>query len=467
MIGETIKFGTDGWRAIIAKEYTVYNVARVTYAVAQWVKKESQNPQVIVGHDCRFGGEMFTQTVAQVLISQGVKVLVCKGYVTTPMISMATRGLDCTCGVVITASHNPSTYNGYKLKANFGGPMQEAEIKAIEGLIPGEIGNEWQQVKLTDHTDMVEYPDVEQLYVEAVKKNFDLEAIQKSGMRLAYDAMYGSGQGVMKKILPNIDFFRCEENPSFNGIAPEPIMKNLGDFSRYIKAEGNIDCGLVTDGDADRIGLMNGNGEFVDSHHIILLLIHYLYHYKGLTGKVVTAFSSVSKINQLCEHYGLDLEIVKIGFKYAAGIIVREQVLVGGEESGGIAIDGHIPERDGIWMGLTLWEFMAKSGKSLDELIQEVYDLVGAFNFRREDLRIDPELKAKIVQACYDERYTQFGKYSVIRIEDMDGWKFHLGEDQWVMIRPSGTEPVLRVYAQAPDARETEAIISATKQTIL
>ncbi|MFT5149074.1 MAG: phosphomannomutase, partial [Flavobacteriales bacterium] len=212
--------------------------------------------------------------------------------------------------------------------------------------------------------------------------------------------------------------------------------------------------------------LMDEEGNFVDAHHIILLLIHYLHHYKGLTGKVVTAFSSVNKIQDMCKHYNLPIEIVKIGFKYAAGIIVKENVMVGGEESGGIAITGHIPERDGIWMGLTLWEFMAKSGKTLNELIQEVYDIVGAFNFKRNDLRLDQEVKDNIVDNCKNGKYSSFGNYEVQSIEDMDGWKYILSDDSWVMIRPSGTEPVLRIYAEGKDEEATNNIVNATIKTI-
>ena len=466
---DKIKFGTDGWRAIIAKEFTVNNVARVTIAVANWLKANYDNPNVVLGHDCRFGGELFAETATKVFCQHGIKVQLAKGFVSTPMVSYGVVQEKASLGVVLTASHNPPAYNGYKLKGDFGGPMEPKEVQEIEDQIPNEHGVDLEGLKLADFeaAGLLSYIDLETMYVDAIKANFDLEAIEKSGLRLAYDAMYGAGQNVLKRIFPNMHFLHCEHNPTFDGVAPEPIMRNLGEFSEYIKADGNIDCGLATDGDADRIGLFNSRGEFVDSHHIILLLIHYLKHYKGMTGKVATAFSTTVKVAKMCKHYGLDLDTVKIGFKYVCGIMIREDVLVGGEESGGIAIKGHIPERDGIWMGLVLWEFMAKSGKTLDQLIQEVYDIVGPFAFGRNDLHLDEALKISIIENCKAGKYTQFGDFEIQRVETIDGFKYFVGEDDWIMIRPSGTEPVLRVYAEAGTAEKAEALLTACKATLL
>ena len=214
------------------------------------------------------------------------------------------------------------------------------------------------------------------MYVDHVKNNFDLEAIRTSNLNLIYDAMYGAGQRVLPRILPNVDLMHCDYNPSFMGQAPEPIGKNLKELESHLKSTGSFDCALATDGDADRIGMFNGSGAFIDSHHLILLLIHYLVKYKGQTGKIAIAFSVTPRVKKLCDHYGLEVITTKIGFKEIASIMVSDDILVGGEESGGIAVKGHIPERDGIWMGLIIWEFMAKSGKTLDELIEEVYAIL-------------------------------------------------------------------------------------------
>jgi phosphomannomutase len=459
-----IKFGTDGWRAIIADEYTVDNVARVSFATAEWVKKNFDNPSIVIGHDCRFQGELFVETAVKVFVSQGISVKMAKGFVSTPMISLAAVKKNCSLGVVITASHNPPAYNGFKLKSHHGGPLSPEKVQEIEDIIKDTIEIDWRTVSLD--SQLVEVVDLETEYVNHVKANFDIDAIANSGLNLVYDAMFGAGQNVLKRILPNIQFLHCEHNPSFNGIAPEPIAKNLQELERYIKDKGNIHCALATDGDADRIGLYNGKGEFVDSHHIILLLIHYLAKYKGLSGKIATAFSTTPRVGKMAQHYGFDSEVVKIGFKYIASIMIEQDVLVGGEESGGIAVKGHIPERDGIWMGLIIWEFMAKSGKTLDELIEEVYEIVGSFKFERSDLHITEELKQQIIKNCKEGNYHSFGQYNVKDLQTIDGFKYFFDDQRWVMIRPSGTEPVLRVYAEAPTLEEARVILKVTELSI-
>lgn len=464
----TIKFGTDGWRAIIAKDFTVDNVARVSEAVAKWLLQKKKEPVVVLGHDCRFAGALFAETAARVFCHHGVKVKMAKGFVSTPMISMGAVKLNCDLGIIITASHNPPEYNGYKLKGSYGGPLLPAQVAEIENIIPDNaVGYGDATLSQLEQTGMVTFVDLETMYCELVEKSFDLEAIRNSGLNFAYDAMYGAGQNVMRRLLPEITFLHCDYNPSFMGQAPEPIHKNLAEFSEMIRISGNIDCGLVTDGDADRIGLYNSDGSFVDSHHIILLLIHYMFKYKGMKGKVCTAFSTTPRVAKLCKHYGLELETVKIGFKYIAEIMINEDVLLGGEESGGIAIKGHIPERDGIWMGMVIWEFMAKSGKTLSELIEEVYEITGRFSFERNDLHINEALKQQILEHCKSKSYNAFGPFAVDRIEDLDGYKYFFPNGDWLMIRASGTEPVLRLYAESETREQAFDILEAAKKTLL
>jgi phosphomannomutase len=395
-------------------------------------------------------------------------VRMAKGFVSTPMISLAAFQYKCEVGVIITASHNPPSYNGFKLKAYFGGPLSPEHVQEVEDIIPDVCPVDFNAVSIDGAiaAGQLEIVDLETRYVEHVKANFDLDAITNSGMNLVYDAMYGAGQNVIKRILPNTQLLHCENNPSFYGQAPEPIAKNLQELETYIKAKGDIYCALATDGDADRIGLYNGKGEFVDSHHIILLLIHYMVKYKQMTGKVVIAFSVSPRIEKLCQHYGLEIQTTKIGFKEIATIMVDDDVLLGGEESGGIAVKGHIPERDGIWMGLIIWEFMAKSGKTLDELIAEVYEIVGPFKFERNDLHITEELKQRIIANCKADNYKSFGTYNVREVKTIDGFKYFFDDERWVMIRPSGTEPVLRTYAEAPTLEEVRVILKATEDTI-
>lgn len=464
-----IKFGTDGWRAIIAKDFTVENVARVTEATSNWLLKQHARPTVVLGHDCRFAGELFAETAAKVFVSKGIKVFMAQGFVSTPMVSLGAVHYKTNLGIILTASHNPPSYNGYKVKAHYGGPLGPEQVQEIEDMIPEKSATVLDAVSLADaeKSGLLEIVPLEDLYVKRVEENFDIQAIKNANLNLAYDSMFGAGQRVMKRLFPDIHHLHCDHNPGFHGQAPEPIHKNLLPFSEFIKAQGNISCGLATDGDADRIGLYDSQGQFVDSHHIILLLIHYLAKYKQQTGKVATAFSTTVKIKNMCAHYNLPLDVVKIGFKYICGIMVTEDVLVGGEESGGIAIKGHIPERDGIWMGLTIWEFMAKTGKTLQQLIQEVYDITGTFWFERNDLYIDETIKQRVLDNCKQGNYKTFGKYKVARIDDLDGWKFFFDENTWLMIRASGTEPVLRVYAEAATKEQAFDLLADAKQVLL
>lgn len=466
-----IKFGTDGWRAIIAKDFTVENVARVAEATADWLLAKNKKASVVIGNDCRFAGTLFSETVAKVMCAKGVTVKLAPEYVSTPMISLGTLREKVDLGIIITASHNPPSYNGFKLKGSYGGPLLPAQVSEIETIIKDHSTIDTENVSLEDFKSkgLLKMADLETMYIDHVKANFDLDAIKNSGKKWAYDAMFGAGQNVIKKLFPEITMLHCDHNPGFHGQAPEPIDKNLQEFSKLIKTAGNIDCGLVTDGDADRIGLYDNKGNFVDSHHIILLLIHYLHKYKGMTGKVCTAFSTTPKVQTLCKYYGLELETVKIGFKYICEIMISEDVLLGGEESGGIAIKGHIPERDGIWMGFVLWEFMAKTGKSLNDLIKEVYEITGPFSFERNDLHIKEEVKQQILKKCIDNSYTKFGNHIVKRVEDLDGYKYFFDDNnkEWLMIRASGTEPVLRTYAESSSREKAFEILKACEQTLL
>jgi len=460
-----IKFGTDGWRAIIAETYTVENLKRVAYATALWVKQNKQlNQSIVLGYDCRFGGQMFTETAAAVYASQGLKVLVTNSFVTTPMISMGAMHYESALGIILTASHNPPAYNGYKVKANFGGPASPKVISEIEALIPEQFTGKTESFKTYLESDLIEIIDLDTLYYHTVDKAFDLNSINQ--LKFGYDAMYGSGMDIGKKIMPNATYLHCNYNPSFMGQAPEPIHKNLTEFSELLKNNNDLQAGLANDGDADRIGLYDSDGNFVDSHHIILLLIHYLHKIKNYTGKVVIAASVTDKVKKLCDLYNLEYEVTKVGFKYIAQKMVDEDVLIGAEESGGIAVKGHIPERDGIWVGLLVFEYMAKTGKSLQELIQEIYDQVGSFFYKRNDLRITEELKLGALEKC-KAGITKFGDFEVLNEDTKDGFRYTLANEQWLMIRASGTEPVLRVYAESADEAGADKILEAAQATLL
>lgn len=467
MTTEKIKFGTDGWRAIIAKDFTVYNVARVSKGLANWLLPKHEKPVVLIGHDCRFGGKLFAETAASVLCANGVKVLLADGFISTPMISLGVLKLGAHQGVVITASHNPPTYNGYKLKGPHGGPSSPKDIAAVEALIPDEVDMPTQSIAYWKENGMLETVALEDLYVDYLKGLFDFDMLSKSPFKMAYDAMYGAGQNVIRRLLPGAVLIHCEDNPGFNGQAPEPLDKNLRELAQTIAATPEIKIGLATDGDADRIGLYDEDGNFVDAHNIILLLIHYLHKYKGMTGKVVIAFSVTDRVKKLCAHYNLPVEVTAIGFKYISEIMVTDDVLVGGEESGGIAVKGHIPERDGIYDGLALYELMTKTGKTLKELCEEVYEIIGRFVYDRHDLHIENDKKEAIIKKAAEGGYLKFGKYGYSHTENIDGIKYHLDNGGWIMLRASGTEPLLRVYAEGNSKDETQDILSDVKATIL
>lgn len=464
-----IKFGTDGWRAVIADEYTLDNLKRVAEGTGRWLQQR-QAKLVVVGYDTRFGGQAFAETTARVLGAMGIRVRMSRTFVSTPMVSLAVVQHQADLGIVITASHNPPEYNGFKLKSNLGGPLIQAQVSEVEALIPDSCTlGELPTLDALNAQGLFDSVDMETAYVEHAEKHFDMEAIRSSGIGVAFDAMYGTGQQVIRRLLPGAQLFHASFNPSFMGQAPEPIHRNLGTLSAFVAENDGIHCGIATDGDADRIGMYDGDGNFVDSHHILLLLLWYMAEYRKETGKVVVTFSVTDRMKRLAEQYGLDVEITKIGFKYIAEIMAKESVIVGGEESGGLAVKGHIPERDGIWIGLILLEFMAKTGKSLQQLIQTIYEKVGSFAFDRDDLHLEEAKKQAVIKACQEGQYTAFGEYRIAKSASMDGYKFYLDEagDRWVMIRPSGTEPLLRVYCEAPTAAEVRTILDAVGATLL
>ncbi len=461
-----IKFGTDGWRAIIADEYTVKNVTRVAEATAIFMEERAMQ-KVVIGYDCRFGGKMFAETAARVFGNHQLEVIMGDHVATTPMVSLAVRKFNADMGVVITASHNPPSYNGYKLKSAYGGPSIPDDITAVEDHIPDKPMKDLIPLAEMEKKELLTYIDLEDLYYDHVMASFDVEAMRNASFGVGYDAMYGAGYLVFPRILPAAKTLHCDYNPSFYGQAPEPIDRNLKPFSDMIKGDPQIQIGIANDGDADRIGMFDDQGEFVDSHHILLLLLYYLHKHKGMTGKVVVTFSVTDKMVQLANKFGLPVEVTKIGFKYIAEIMTKEDVLVGGEESGGLAVKGHIPERDGIWVGLLILEFMAKTGNTLRQLIQLVYDEVGTFAFDRDDLHITQQQKEDVLDKCHADSFTTFGPHNIERTEKLDGFKYYLSNGTWVMIRPSGTEPVLRVYCEAADKQTARATLDEVRKVLI
>ncbi len=466
---DRIKFGTDGWRAIIARDFTVESVARAALACSTWLMRKYREATVVIGYDTRFGGPMFAEAAAKIFASKGIRVILSDRFTATPVVSFVVNMMKAELGVMITASHNPPEYNGFKLKGTHGGPLFDEDVRDIENLIDYEYQLDLEIIRLENliERDVLTIGNIEEYYVQHVSENFDLTELRKYAGKIAFDPMYGSGQNILGEILPGIKTIHQKQDYAFGNTPPEPLEKNLESFKDLVASDPGIILGIAVDGDADRIALIDENGTYIDSHHIILLLIHYLAGYRKEKGNVITGFSSTVKVEKLAEHYGLPVRRVRIGFKEISRCMVKEDVLVGGEESGGISIKGHIAERDGIWMGLTILRFMHESGKSLRELIDEIYSITGSFAFARADLHIGKNLKLKVLAKCQKGQFNAFGDDHVQRTEDLDGFKYFLDENSWFMIRASGTEPILRTYAEAPSMEKARELLNEGYKAIM
>lgn len=458
-----ITFGTDGWRAVIADQFTFRNLDTVARATVRWLRRQqSAAPKVVIGYDTRFMGPQFAEYVARVFASNEVQVVLAESFTPTPAVSWATKSYGCTVGIVVTASHNPPEYNGYKLKADFGGPASPEMVSAVEGEIPRLEGEPVPPPSFERFAGegRITMRDVTSEYLDFLRERLDLDSIRKSGVRIVHDAMFGAGQGMVSRLLggDQVVELRCDLNPGFHGQAPEPIERNLSGLSEAVVAE-KCDAGLANDGDADRIGMYDEHGAFVDSHTLLSLLVKYLHKERGLTGAIVKTFSTTGLIDRMAASYGLPVETTPIGFKYIAAKIVERDVLVGGEESGGIAVKGHIPERDGIYIGLLIVEMMVKRGKALSELVQELHDEFGPHFCRRIDLHTTDKKKQAVLKRLREEGgLREIAGNAVNEMETLDGYK-HILENGWLLVRPSGTEPVLRIYSEAPTPDEADALI--------
>ncbi|MEN3040205.1 MAG: phosphoglucomutase/phosphomannomutase family protein [Bacteroidia bacterium] len=464
---KSIRFGTDGWRAVIAKDFTFDNLSRITEATASWLLAHYSHPKVMLGYDCRFLADKFAQAVAQQLAQRGIKVYLSPSFATTPMVSFATMQHQCQLGIVLTASHNPPEYAGYKLKASYGGPAPVSILQEIEALVPDEpieVPDRWEELS---ETRQLEIYDMEALYHNYIKSRFDLKALSQLPIRIGFDAMYGAGQRIFPKLLPQVERFRCEYNPSFGGINPEPIPKNLGEFARFMK-ERNLDIGFVLDGDADRIGMLGKGGNYIDAHHIILLVLHYLVRYKGEKGRVILSLSCATRVGQYAKAHGLPVEITPVGFKYIAERMQKNSdTLLGAEESGGVAIPSHLPERDGTFIALLILQMLAETAKPLDALFQEIYEVVGAFAVDRLDWHLPEDRKQKALRALAEAPPDTFAGKVVQDIDRTDGFKLILADGEAVMLRASGTEPIMRIYAEAPTRERAEALLTAGQEWVM
>jgi phosphomannomutase len=488
-----VKFGTDGWRGIIADDFTYANVRVAARAIARYVlEHEDAAAGVCIGYDTRFGSKSFARVVAEVLAGAGIPVALANKVTPTPELSFAVLGRGAAGGVMITSSHNPAEWNGVKYKASYGGSGSPAIIAAIEGYLEEPLGGSADPTH-DDGTVMNATPDgapgiIEEVdfappYVAALEAFVDLEGIRASGYKFLIDTMYGAGAGYIAGIfgragVPFVEF-RNEVNPAFPGINPEPILPHIAATQVAVVAEGCA-AGLITDGDADRIGAVDEHGNVVDAHKIFAVLLQWLLERKQWPGDVTRAFNTTKMLDRIAAKYGRRLHEHGIGFKYVVELMLDGEIgggiLIGGEESGGIGISRHLPERDGLLNSLLLANVMADEGKTLGELVAALQTEYGEHQYGRIDMHIDEGLKQSAIRRAR-AGVSDFAGLKVLRVETLDGIKFYLenpdcagrenAAETWLLLRASGTEPLLRVYCESCSVESVERVLAAAKAFVL
>ncbi|MGA9543959.1 MAG: phosphoglucomutase/phosphomannomutase family protein [Candidatus Sulfotelmatobacter sp.] len=467
---QEIKFGTDGWRGIIADDFTFDNVRRVAGAIASYVLKyEDARHGVIIGYDTRFASQRAAQVAAEVIAGAAIPVKLANDYTPTPAVSYTAKDKGAAGGVMITSSHNPWNWNGVKFKGKFGGSATPAIMKRIEeelraGVIP------------RGSKAAIDEVDLKTQYIAAVCRFADMDLIGKTRFKFAIDSMYGSGRGILAGIFRErgVPFvaIRQEVNPLFPGINPEPILPHVALLQEMVVKE-KCDAGLATDGDADRIGAVAEDGSFVDSHKIFCVLLHWLLVRKKWSGDVVRAFNTTRMLDRIAAKYGRKLYETQIGFKYIADLMMEHDVLIGGEESGGIGYSRFLPERDGVLNCLLLANAMAEEGKPLGQLVADLQREFGPHYYGRRDLHIPEEIKQSAIQRARAETTQSLGRYRVLKKENLDGIKFFLdaptngnGAEAWILFRASGTEPLLRAYSEAASPELVDEILTAAEHFV-
>jgi alpha-D-glucose phosphate-specific phosphoglucomutase len=470
----TIRFGTDGWRAVISDTFTFANLQLVAQAIADYVldEGETDQPEVVVGFDTRFLSDRYATEVARVLAGNGIVAWLTRADAPTPSISYNVVHKKAAAGVMITASHNAPRYNGVKLKANYGGAASEQQGRMVERFLERNQ-EEARGPNMIDYQKAIDRGLIQRFdpawaYYEHLGELLDVDTISGGELRVVADPMYGSGRGCFREFLSrtrtHISEIRGEMNPGFGGIHPEPIGRYMTALVAVVQS-GQADVGLATDGDADRIGAIDAQGNFIDPHHIFALALRYLVEKRGWSGAVVKTISTTMMVDRLAAKYDLPLHETPVGFNHIADLMLTEDVLIGGEESGGLSIKGHIPEGDGVLMGLLLLEIMADAGVPLHELVADLVASVGPACYTRRDLRLrHPVAKREMVQRLTDGAPSHLVGQTVTKVDTRDGVKYRLADDSWLLIRPSGTEPVLRVYAEGGEPDAVDALIQAGRE---
>ncbi len=458
-----IKFGTDGWRGVIADDFTFANVRTAAEAIAAYVHaKEDPAKGLCIGYDTRFGSRAFAQACAEVVAGTGIPVLLANDITPTPALSYGVRGLGAAGGIVITSSHNPAQWNGVKYKAWYGGSGKPSIIAEIESFLGQPVAKAVQPAAIEEY-------DFLPAYLQAIESFADLDLIAGSGLKFAVDSMYGAGRTILSDIFTRLGVdhvqIRGNVDPLFPGINPEPIEPHIRALGEAV-VEHRCHAGLCTDGDADRIGATDEDGNFVDPHKIFSVLLSWVLRRKGWPGAVTRAFNTTKMLDRICKKHGRELIEHGIGFKYVCDLMLKREILMGGEESGGIGFQRHLPERDGLLNALLLANVMAEEGKTLGQLVADLQAEYGEHHYGRIDLHIPDDMKkAAIARAMtLNANDPAFGSIAIVRRETLDGVKFYLdmaeakgkpnAAETWILFRASGTEPLMRIYSESvsPDA---------------
>lgn len=452
-----VKFGTDGWRGLIAKDFTYQNLKIAALAASKYFQTHPNlRNGICIGYDTRFLSKDFAHFVAELYSSLNIRVYLSDCFVPTPAVSLFVRDKQLAGGIVITASHNPPLYNGFKIKADYGGSAHPEIIAEVESYLPQVDPNQTFQ-KNDDHIILT---DIKTYYLDYLRSKLDIELINQSHLKIGHHAMFGSSQSLVAELLNESEVFNYHAipNPTFEGINPEPIPRYTEDFREVFLAK-KLDVGILNDGDADRIGMMDEQGRFVDSHKIFAIILKYLVEEKNESGEVAKTFALTEVINKICQKHTIELHKLPIGFKHVGKLMTTNNILMGGEESGGIGITKHLPERDGVYIGVLVLEIMAKRGKTLGELVEELYDEFGYFTYDRFDAHLTPEAKTRAMEKAAKGDFKDIDGMKVIDFDDLDGYKYYF-EGGWLLIRPSGTEPVLRLYCEADSEEKVQKALA-------
>lgn len=459
---EQIKFGTDGWRGIIGDTFTFENVRRVAAAIARYVCQEGHPERgLVIGFDARFLSPEAARVAAGQVAAEGIPVLLADRATPTPAVSYAVVARNAAGAMMVTASHNPYIWNGIKLKAPYGGSASPDIMKRVEAYVPPCDPGKQNTLKTSAQVDTA---DLVTPYLDRIKTLVSLDRIRESGRNFVLDPMYGAARGCLARLFSEagISFSEIhgEHNPLFPGINPEPIDPHLEELSKAV-IKSKADAGFATDGDADRIGAVDAQGNTVDSHKVFSILLRHLVAERGLKGEVVKTVSTTQMVDKIAARYSLPLHITPIGFKYVCDLMLERDILIGGEESGGIAARGHLPERDGVLNSLYLADIIAQRGKDLGELVNELQEEFGPHYYRRIDLEVDRANAHRVVEQARHGGLSSIAGFKVLSLDDRDGVKMTLGDSMWVLLRASGTENVLRLYAEAPSKEQVTELLDA------